>query len=83
MHGDGLDSLYEHIPKDILPEEYGGYAGPIDKLVEEQNEKLKSHEQYLLDEDQYGVDESKRIGKSKYADDIFGLEGSFRRLEVD
>lgn len=24
-----LETLYEYVPKDVLPEEYGGYAGPI------------------------------------------------------
>lgn len=31
MHSN-LDTLYDHVPKDILPEEYGGKAGPIQKL---------------------------------------------------
>lgn len=29
MHTAGLNSLYNYIPKEILPEEYGGNAGPI------------------------------------------------------
>lgn len=24
-----MDTLYEFVPKEVLPEEYGGYAGPI------------------------------------------------------
>lgn len=31
MHSN-LDTLYDHVPKDILPAEYGGKAGPIQKL---------------------------------------------------
>lgn len=27
-----LDTLYEHIPREILPEEYGGDAGPVQAL---------------------------------------------------
>lgn len=27
-----METLYERIPKDILPEEYGGNAGPIQKI---------------------------------------------------
>lgn len=29
---ENLESLYEQVPKRILPIEYGGNAGPIDKL---------------------------------------------------
>lgn len=29
---ENLESLYEYVPKDILPQEYGGNAGPIDAI---------------------------------------------------
>jgi hypothetical protein len=29
MHTGGLETLYKYVPKEILPEEYGGYAGPL------------------------------------------------------
>ena len=29
FHSDGYEGLHKYIPKEILPEEYGGYAGPI------------------------------------------------------
>lgn len=29
FHADGYESLYKYVPKEILPEEYGGFAGPI------------------------------------------------------
>lgn len=32
VHTAGLESLYKYIPKDVLPEEYGGYAGPLDVI---------------------------------------------------
>ncbi|KAG8226435.1 hypothetical protein J437_LFUL015103, partial [Ladona fulva] len=32
IHSDGLESLYKYVPKDMLPEEYGGNAGPINNI---------------------------------------------------
>jgi hypothetical protein len=32
VHTAGLQSLYKYIPKDILPKEYGGYAGSLDSI---------------------------------------------------
>ncbi|PSN39982.1 hypothetical protein C0J52_20369 [Blattella germanica] len=32
IHSDGLESLYKYVPKEILPEEYGGFAGPISAI---------------------------------------------------
>jgi hypothetical protein len=28
-----VDSLYDYVPKIILPQEYGGEVGPIDKIT--------------------------------------------------
>jgi hypothetical protein len=32
VHATGLESLYKYVPKEVLPEEYGGYAGPLDVI---------------------------------------------------
>jgi hypothetical protein len=34
FHAD-LDSLYKEVPKRLLPQEYGGEAGPIEVLIRE------------------------------------------------
>lgn len=83
VHGSNLDSLYEHIPKAMLPAEYGGDAGPIQEIVDAWAKKIISYRDYFKEEDQYGTDEKKRPGRPKNADSLFGLEGSFRKLEVD
>ncbi|XP_075157562.1 alpha-tocopherol transfer protein-like [Haematobia irritans] len=39
-HTEGLDSLYQHVPKDMLPNEYGGRAGELKALANRYRETL-------------------------------------------
>lgn len=32
IHPDGFESLYKYVPKEMLPEEFGGLAGPIAEI---------------------------------------------------
>uniref|UniRef100_A0A1I8NP19 CRAL-TRIO domain-containing protein n=1 Tax=Stomoxys calcitrans TaxID=35570 RepID=A0A1I8NP19_STOCA len=48
-HIDGLDSLYEHIPRDMLPNEYGGKAGKLADLAEENKKLLLEKRDFLTD----------------------------------
>lgn len=46
-------------------------------------DRLTKSASYFKEEDNYGTDESKRAGKPKTSEDLFGIEGSFRKLNVD
>ena len=49
----------------------------VTKLVED-------HRNYFLEEEEtMRVDETRRVGKAKSASDIFGIEGSFKKLDID
>nr|CAD7409220.1 unnamed protein product [Timema poppensis] len=74
-HPDGYESLYKYIPQEILPSEYGGYAGPIDVIHREWVKKLDSYTEWFKEQEDIKADESKRPGKPKTHDDLFGLEG--------
>nr|CAD7261887.1 unnamed protein product [Timema shepardi] len=76
-HPDGFESLYKYIPQEILPSEYGGYAGPIDVIHREWVKKLDSYTDWFKEQEDIKADESKRPGKPKTHDDLFGLEAEF------
>lgn len=78
-----MDSLYEQIPKKYLPIEYGGENGSYDDLAKQLEEKFYSYRDYFLEEEKYVTDESKRVGGAVKVENLFGSEGSFRKLNVD
>jgi hypothetical protein len=71
------------VPKKLLPFEYGGEAGTIDDNIKIWEEKLLANRDFFKEQEQYGVDESKRKIKLKSYQEIFGTEGSFRTLDFD
>ncbi|XP_076181488.1 alpha-tocopherol transfer protein-like [Ptiloglossa arizonensis] len=82
MHSD-LKTLYEYIPREILPTEYGGDAGPIQAIHETWIQKLEEYRPWFLEQESVKTNESLRPGKPKTQDDLFGLDGSFRQLTID
>ena len=79
-----MDSLYKHVPKNILPEEYGGDAGPISEIIKNWTAKFLEYRNYFIEDDTFGIDESKRTDKNnKTANDLQSMKGSFRKLEID
>lgn len=78
-----MDSLYEHIPRRLLPAEYGGEAESIVEIAENWKNKLVERGQWFEEDAAFKTDETKRLGKPKNANLLFGTEGSFRSLEFD
>ncbi|EGI59705.1 Alpha-tocopherol transfer protein-like protein, partial [Acromyrmex echinatior] len=79
-----LESISEYIPVDALPNEIGGKAGSTLKLAEIQLKKLEDNrEWFLLDELTKRVNEALRIDKSKTGNDLFGIDGNFKKLDID
>ncbi|XP_053951154.1 alpha-tocopherol transfer protein-like [Anastrepha ludens] len=59
FHTVSLDSLYEHVPRSILPEEYGGTNGKLTDLKAELLKDLSSKREYLMDPNHWKIDEDK------------------------
>ncbi|EAT39958.1 AAEL008281-PA [Aedes aegypti] len=94
VHGNSLDSLHNHFPKNVLPEEYGGTLGPIQTFVDEWELKLKANRDYLLKlSDLRDINANQDLKSSAPQArtvlsptnnlTFFGLDGSFRKLELD
>ncbi|XP_011632705.1 alpha-tocopherol transfer protein-like [Pogonomyrmex barbatus] len=82
MHSD-IKTLYDYVPREILPTEYGGDAGPIQDIHEMWMKKLEEYGPWFAEQEAVKTNEALRPGKPKTQDDLFGLDGSFRQLTID
>lgn len=78
-----LDTLKKFIPIDILPNEAGGKAGPLMQINEKTVKELEANRDWFIQEETRRVNESLRPGKGKTATDLFGVEGTFKKLDID
>lgn len=78
-----MDSLFQYVDQKLLPLEYGGLGGPIQDIVDEWEKKILSYREFFLEDEKYGVNEKLRPGKPKTDQDLFGIDGTFRQLNVD
>lgn len=78
-----IETLYEYIPKEILPTEYGGDAGPIADIHEMWMKKLEEYGPWFAEQEAVKSNEALRLDKIKTQDDLFGIDGSFRQLTID
>ncbi|BES94785.1 transfer protein [Nesidiocoris tenuis] len=64
-----------------VPKEYGGTGPSVSEGYERMIELIKKYQESLVEEESQRVDEKKRPEGSKAGD--FGIQGSFRKIEVD
>ena len=83
LHGNKWDELYKFVPKKYLPIEYGGENGSIDEITKEWEAKIRTYSQFYKENAQFGTNEKLRVGKPIDFESIFGMDGSFRKLDVD
>ncbi|KAL0129297.1 hypothetical protein PUN28_004180 [Cardiocondyla obscurior] len=79
-----LETVPEYIPINLLPNEEGGKAGSIQELSDMQVKTLEEYrEWFLLDETTRRVNEALRIEQKTLPNTLFGIEGSFKKLDID
>ncbi|CAH1112961.1 unnamed protein product [Psylliodes chrysocephalus] len=82
LHQD-IETLYKFVPKDVLPKDYGGTdSKTIPEYKKEVEAKLRKYKHVIDDKSYVTVDESKRPIGNPYGDK-FGMQGSFRTLDID
>ncbi|KAK4879827.1 hypothetical protein RN001_007973 [Aquatica leii] len=77
------DQLFNDVPDVVLPKELGGKGKSIEELKIEWKQKIESYRNWFVEDIKYGCDESKRVGSFLTDSDLFGIEGSFKKLTID
>ncbi|GLV38428.1 uncharacterized protein CBL_13021 [Carabus blaptoides fortunei] len=83
LHTEGMDSFYKFVPKKCLPKDMQGEAPSIEDMHKFMEKDIKGNADYFKQEEKQRVDETKRPGKAKNAGDLFGMEGTFKKLAID
>jgi len=66
-----------------LPPEYGGTGSTVEELTKYWMDQVEHQRDWLMAQSRYKTEEKLRPGKPKDHADIFGIEGSFRKLDID
>ncbi|XP_059489003.1 alpha-tocopherol transfer protein-like [Neocloeon triangulifer] len=84
LHTGGVECIKD-IPQEILPEDYGGKAPSTPKIHEADRKRTETeYVEWLKAEEAFRADESRRApGSGKSSSQLFGMEGSFRKLSID
>ncbi|XP_072934251.1 alpha-tocopherol transfer protein-like [Epargyreus clarus] len=82
IHTD-INTLYEHVPKEMLPAEYGGNSGSINDINEAWVKKMEEYKDWFKAQESIKANEALRPGKPTNYDELFGIDGSFRQLSID
>ncbi|XP_055374812.1 alpha-tocopherol transfer protein-like [Condylostylus longicornis] len=78
FHIPDSDTFYKYVPKEMLPNEYGGVAGDIKSIKEKWIALLKDYRHYLSNEKNWKVNEQLRKSSKNTT-----FVDSFKTLEID
>ncbi|XP_025155153.1 retinol-binding protein pinta-like [Harpegnathos saltator] len=79
----GIESICEIISKSNLPADYGGKEPSLEALSDMWHVKLLERREWLLEQEKVKSNESLRTDYVINADELFGINGTFRKLEID
>ncbi|XP_073846855.1 alpha-tocopherol transfer protein-like [Musca autumnalis] len=81
--GDDLTEMIKDLSPESLPQDYGGNLKSLRELTLDFNKNWDSFREFFKENLNYGTDETLRPGKPLDIDGLFGVGGSFRKLNVD
>ncbi|GLV36670.1 uncharacterized protein CBL_02495 [Carabus blaptoides fortunei] len=79
---DDLESLYKHVPKNVLPKDFGGPERTLKELHSDIRVFVESHNSWIKERAEMKSNEKLRVGEPINTD-MFGIQGSFRQLQID
>ncbi|XP_038111601.1 alpha-tocopherol transfer protein-like isoform X2 [Culex quinquefasciatus] len=77
------ETLYPFVQKECLINELGGNAGSLMEIQKTFNQHMVDNRDFLIQLEKVKADEGKRPGKPKDSGAIFGMEGNFKKLDID
>ncbi|XP_046386942.1 alpha-tocopherol transfer protein-like [Ischnura elegans] len=85
LHSNGLDNLFKTIPQEIMPEDYGGKDKTMAELHADYKKLMETkYLDWMKEEEEHlRTNEDLRIGSKSTSSELFGMEGSFRKLAID
>ncbi|XP_046964073.1 clavesin-1-like [Vanessa cardui] len=84
IHQVGSNTIEKFMPIEALPKDAGGQYKTFEEAKKYTIEKVLANKDFFVNENKKRVVESLRPGKPKTITDIFGgVEGSFKKLEID
>ncbi|XP_072934698.1 clavesin-2-like [Epargyreus clarus] len=84
IHQIGSDTLEKFVPKKALPKESGGEEKDWISLRNESLQLLEDNPEYFKRENLRRVNEALRVGgKPANIENLFGIQGSFKKLDID
>lgn len=79
FHLPGSDTLDEFVPRELMPNEYGGKSGFLADIRRDAFEKLQQYRDYLMDRSRWQMRKPEPMRRNRAAE----LVGNFRALCID
>ncbi|KAK5638640.1 hypothetical protein RI129_012935 [Pyrocoelia pectoralis] len=83
IHSNYVETLFNYMPRECMPKDVGGLLGSVQEMQEKVKETVLNNMDFIEEDEKKLADESKRPQKNNKFDDVFGIEGTFRKMELD
>ncbi|XP_026314608.1 alpha-tocopherol transfer protein-like [Hyposmocoma kahamanoa] len=84
VHQTGTEDIYNYVPKKAFPKENGGEYKDYNSVRDDVVKRLRANPDFFRDENRRRVCENKRPnGKNTTVEELFGIQGSFKKLDID